>query len=278
MPFTRYFYFKKDTPALADWKAKASERDWQPARELGGYNPYREDAWNDELLVGDKLSETTSMVDALVKESIPRVVDEKEKEEESEGKGEGEKVGEKKEEVVVVKPLPRITEADRTNDQTRLDRKLNRTLYLCVKRAKGGWGLPAGAIEGRENLRDVRDLPYLTTLFPLLIRRSTKNSLTTPIQAAERILTQTGGVNMNTWIIGNAPAGHHILAPYYKDEKLERRGVKTFFMRARIMAGQANLKDNLFGLSEFKWLTKQEIEKHVAQKYFSAIRNMLHDR
>jgi large subunit ribosomal protein L46 len=83
---------------------------------------------------------------------------------------------------------------------------------------------------------------------------------------------------MNTWIIGNAPAGHHILAPYYKDEKLERRGVKTFFMRARIMAGQANLKDNLFGLSEFKWLTKQEIEKHVAQKYFSAIRNMLHDR
>jgi hypothetical protein len=166
MPFTRYFYFKKDTPALADWKAKASERDWQPARELGGYNPYREDAWNDELLVGDKLSETTSMVDALVKESIPRVVDEKEKEEESEGKGEGEKVGEKKEEVVVVKPLPRITEADRTNDQTRLDRKLNRTLYLCVKRANGGWGLPAGAIEGRENLRDVRDLPFLTTFSP----------------------------------------------------------------------------------------------------------------
>jgi large subunit ribosomal protein L46 len=146
MPFTRYFYFKKDTPALADWKIKAAERDWQPARELGGYNAHREDAWNDELLVGDKLSETSSLVDALVNEATPRAIVGKD----------GKPIEATEEEMVrVQKPLGRITEADRTNDQKRLDRKLNRTLYLCVKREKGGWGFPAGALEGRENLDQV---------------------------------------------------------------------------------------------------------------------------
>ena len=86
---------------------------------------------------------------------------------------------------------------------------------------------------------------------------------------------------MHTWIIGNAPAGHHVIPAFYSKEtpgKLERPGVRTFFMRARIMAGQANLKDNSFGLSEFKWLTKQEVEKHVAPRYYSSVRNMMHDR
>lgn len=238
MPFTRYFYFKKDTPALLDWKLKARERSWQPARELGGYNPYSEDAWNDELLVGDKLSATTEMVETIVQEGVPRAVE----------KGKGSSGEDLKD--AMQRPLSRITDADRRGDETRLDRKLNRTLYLCVKREKSGWGFPAGVLEGKENLRD----------------------------AAERILTQTAGLNMNTWIIGHAPAGHHIISPYYNEQKLERPGVKTFFMRARIMAGQANLKDNLFGLSEFKWLTKQEVEKHVAPRYFSAVRNMMHDR
>lgn len=156
MPFTRYFYFKKDTPALADWKLKAGERDWQPARELGGYNPYRDEAWNDELLVGDKLSGTTAMVDSLIKESIPRAVEGKD------GQMMEIKPGEEgsSPETMVVKPLARITEADKSNDETRLDRKLNRTLYLCVKRENGGWGLPAGALDGRENLRDVSFLKF----------------------------------------------------------------------------------------------------------------------
>jgi large subunit ribosomal protein L46 len=49
-------------------------------------------------------------------------------------------------------------------------------------------------------------------------------------------------------------------------------------MKARIMAGQVDLKDNLFGLSDFKWLTKQELEKQVSKRYFSYIKNMLADR
>ena len=185
MPFTRYFYFKKDTPAFIDWKLKVKERDWQPARELGGYNAFRDDAWNDELLVGDDLSKTTGMVDKLVKESVLRAVEGKdglvrelEAGEVEEGiTAEGEE-GDAKAAAMAVKPLPRTTQADKTNDQTRLDRKLNRTLYLCVKRATGGWGFPAGAIEGRENLHDVREplsFPSLSSPFP---RQNTYYALT----------------------------------------------------------------------------------------------------
>jgi large subunit ribosomal protein L46 len=85
---------------------------------------------------------------------------------------------------------------------------------------------------------------------------------------------------MNTWIVGHVPIGHHIAKPVYSKttHELEQSGAKTFFMKGRIMAGQADLKGNLFGLEDFKWLTKQEVEKHVANKYWSYVKNMLADR
>lgn len=84
---------------------------------------------------------------------------------------------------------------------------------------------------------------------------------------------------MNTWVVGHAPIGHHIIKPRHAaDWSLEKSGEKTFFMKVRIMAGQADLKGNLFGLNDFKWLTREELEKHVTPKYFSSIRNMLAER
>ena len=102
------------------------------------------------------------------------------------------------------------------------------------------------------------------------------------MQAAERVLVQTGGVNMNTWIVGNAPVGHYNMIfpePIVDEEKkVERLGEKTFFMRARIMAGQANLHQNKFGLTDFRWLTKDEVVKHVQPDYWNGIRHMLSER
>ena len=87
---------------------------------------------------------------------------------------------------------------------------------------------------------------------------------------------------MNTWVVGNAPIGHFSVK-YTEPRVMEERriaelGEKTFFMKARIMAGQADLKHNNLGLSDFKWLCKEEVEKQVTRGYWSAIRNMLAER
>ncbi|KAH8769736.1 putative 54S ribosomal protein L17, mitochondrial [Hyaloscypha finlandica] len=267
LPFTRYFYFKKDTPADTDWKIKARERNGVAARELGGYRAYGEEAWNDELLVTDLeqeggegegkskgkglgkmgLAEPKHVVDSLVKEARVRAIEGKDGAAVEVQEGDAVHV-----ESNVDQPLKRWTDADRKRDVRRLDRQLARTLYLLVKREGGGWGFPAGELVGRENLH----------------------------QGAERVLVQTAGVNMNTWIVGHVPVAHHIINPRFHPESgdLEKQGTRTFFMKGRIMAGQANLEGNMFGLSDFKWLTKQEVQKHVADKYWSYVKNMMSDR
>jgi large subunit ribosomal protein L46 len=142
MPFTRYFYFKKDTPGDTDWKIKAKERNGVPAKELGGYNPYSDEGWNDELLVKEKgLVEPKMVRELLVKDAVVRVLD-----------GGVEKLGEGEGEEEL---MSRVGESDRKREFTRLDRRMDRTLYLVVKRENGGWGFPAGVLEGRENLHQV---------------------------------------------------------------------------------------------------------------------------
>jgi large subunit ribosomal protein L46 len=93
---------------------------------------------------------------------------------------------------------------------------------------------------------------------------------------------QTGGINMNTWVVGRVPIGHHQLD--YPSQALQSSanpnelGHKTFFMKARIMAGQADLKENKLGLEDFKWLTREEIAKEVHTDYWRQVKNMLADR
>jgi large subunit ribosomal protein L46 len=100
-------------------------------------------------------------------------------------------------------------------------------------------------------------------------------------QAANRILTQSGGVNMNTWVVGHVPIGHHQIN--YQQAKqtpagLSEQGAKTFFMKARIMAGQLNLKENKLGLQDFKWLAKDELQTTVDKDYWRQVKNMLAER
>lgn len=49
---------------------------------------------------------------------------------------------------------------------------------------------------------------------------------------------------------------------------------KTFFMKARIMAGQADVA-NASGAEDFKWLAKDEIEKVFHPAYWVRVKNML---
>ncbi|KAH6664889.1 putative 54S ribosomal protein L17, mitochondrial [Halenospora varia] len=248
IPFTRYFYFKKDTPADADWKLKAKERNWAAARDLGGYQAYGKEGWNDEVLVGDRTAEPGFAIKKLIEDSMVRAVEGKDGQAVEVKPGE---VAEGQEEII--KPKERKTKSDKKNRREKLDRKLDRTLYLVVKR-KGngrGWELPCGELVGRENLH----------------------------QAAERILVQSAGLNMNTWIVGHVPIGHHIQKPHYNpDSSLLRQGSKTFFMKGRIMAGQADLTANQFGLTDFNWLTREEIEEEFHPKLYKSVHNMLAER
>jgi large subunit ribosomal protein L46 len=146
LPFTRYFYFKKDTPADNDWKQKIRERNGNPAKELGGYQPYGKFGWNDEVLVGDKISEPQTMVESLVRDAV-MVVDEY-------GGSKRIQLTEEDIKAKMEMPLRVFTDSDKKGDYKRLDRKLGRTLYLCVRKG-AGWGFPNGPLMGRENLSQV---------------------------------------------------------------------------------------------------------------------------
>ncbi|KAL8720782.1 MAG: hypothetical protein Q9225_002415 [Loekoesia sp. 1 TL-2023] len=244
MPFSRYFYYQKGTPGDVEWKRKIKER-LTPARDIGRYNAYAEEGWNDEVLVGARESEPEEQLEALLRDAEVEVV--------AKGEGEeGEEAEVKKEEVA--KPMPRVTEADRVGDTRSLDRLLQRTLYLVVRKGDGRWWFPSDGLVGKESLHT----------------------------AAERILVQAGGLNMNTWIVGNIPLGHYIrnysVPAKYKDKSQEIRGEKYFFMKGRIMAGQANLKDNKQGLTDFQWLAKDELQKTLLPRDWSAINNILAER
>lgn len=49
---------------------------------------------------------------------------------------------------------------------------------------------------------------------------------------------------------------------------------KTFFMKARIMAGQADTS-SAAEAEDFKWLAKDEIQKLFHPAYWSRVKNML---
>jgi large subunit ribosomal protein L46 len=258
LPFTRYFYFKKRTPADLEWKRKMKQR-LTPARDIGRYKGYGDEAWNDEVLVGAEESNFDWQVGRLLDDAG------------TDGRevGETETKGMKKvERELFDRPMPRRTEADEKNDTKSLNRALQRTLYLLVKTKEGKWQFPQDRLN-EEHLHGVSHISY-----PYLMR------FLTSLQAASRILTQAG-TNMNTWLVGHVPIGHHQLTwptPSKLPSGISEYGAKTFFLKARIMAGQADLKDNKLGLQDFKWLAKEELKREVDGEYWKSVKNMLAER
>ncbi|KAK3213983.1 hypothetical protein GRF29_28g1672242 [Pseudopithomyces chartarum] len=250
LPFTRYFYYKERTPADREWKRKMKQR-LTPARDIGRYKGYGDEAWNDEVLVGAKESDFQWQVERLL-EDAETTGAEDQPEPEAAAAPTAVTTQKKVDHDAVTRPASRITEADEKNDVQSLNRLLQRTLYLLVKNKEGQWMFPQDTLK-KETLRE----------------------------AAHRVLEYSAGVNMNTWLIGNVPVGHY-QNDYLKSRKTESGltevGLKTFFMKARIMAGQANLKENQLGLQDFKWLAKEEVEKQVEEKYWRYIKNMLAER
>lgn len=142
LPFRHTFFFKKDTAADLDWRIKFRERGEIAAKELGRYYAQGRNAWNDELLVGSTLSSEERLRDILLKDAELRVTEDGEE-------------APPDEIVPAERPMDRITEADKTNDIRRLDRALDRTLYLIVQRTDGQWQFPAEDVPTDQQLHEV---------------------------------------------------------------------------------------------------------------------------
>jgi large subunit ribosomal protein L46 len=137
LPFTKYFYFKRGTPVDEDWKRKILDRR-TAARDIGKYNAYASDAWNDELLVNAPDADPAHQVEMLVQDA------------ESTANATSQDTSKKEE---IPRPFPRVTEADKKGDEKSLDRLLPRTLYLLVQAKGGYWTLPSAPVEPGESLR-----------------------------------------------------------------------------------------------------------------------------
>lgn len=79
-------------------------------------------------------------------------------------------------------------------------------------------------------------------------------------------------------MVGRHPIAYEHREPIYKDDadneggrKLKFRGANIFYLKGRIMAGQADLTDNKYAVTDFKWLTKEELQEHLGQKMFASV-------
>jgi large subunit ribosomal protein L46 len=140
-PFVTNVYFKPDTARRIDWDLKVRERQGTVAKELGVYHGKSASAWDDELKVGDGLSTQESILKSILKDAEARVSDDAE-------------IIPVADVQPVEPPNERLSEADKKADVKRLDRAMDRTLYLVVK-GKDGWSFPADVIPDGENLHQV---------------------------------------------------------------------------------------------------------------------------
>ncbi|THH04815.1 hypothetical protein EW145_g5242 [Phellinidium pouzarii] len=144
---------------------------------------------------------------------------------------------------------PRRTEADEKKDVKSLDRHGARNLYLLVKgspKDKYEWRFPKGHIRTGEALHE----------------------------AAKRDLHAECGPNMNSWVVGRQPIGLFEYE-YENSASSQYAGEKMFFYKAHIFNGQVRTAEE--GITDFAWLTKEEIEPFVAKDYWLGTKDMLSD-
>lgn len=144
-PFARQFYFKPGQPATIDFAIKWAERAHTMERGIGRVTRSGKWAWDDELLTGgqgERLADPAALREALYTDAESRVSED------------GERLS-FEDRLRVERPFPRRTEADRNGDVRRLDRALDRTLYLVVRR-HGLWRFPQDDVRPDEGLHEVR--------------------------------------------------------------------------------------------------------------------------
>ncbi|NXH18091.1 RM46 protein, partial [Bucco capensis] len=146
-------------------------------------------------------------------------------------------------------PAPRMTDADKKNDLTSLNRKLDNNLMLLVKQKIGNqeqWLLPQAEWQPGETLRGT----------------------------AERAMATFLGDHIQAKILGNAPYGIY----KYKFPRAIRTddnvGAKVFFFKAFLQSSdlsQAELK------KDYLWVTKDELGDYLKSEYLKKVNRFLLD-
>lgn len=141
-----------------------------------------------------------------------------------------------------IKPNPRVTEADKINDKTSLDRKLDRTLYLLLQRKDNKlWEFPNFPLKDNESL----------------LHTNADNGL--------KSLTKSED-SMKVWMVSNTPA--LMIKPENEKKPIQ------FLFKSHILNGQFNLKNSEI-YSKFNWLTREEIENTTDKTYFENVSCLL---
>ncbi|KAI8645500.1 39S mitochondrial ribosomal protein L46-domain-containing protein [Parasitella parasitica] len=139
--------------------------------------------------------------------------------------------------------MERSSKADVEGSKQSLDRCLQRTLYLVIKKTGNEpWQFPESAVDTSEYLNE----------------------------AAERTLREECGAAMDTWFVGRQPIGVYKQA----STRGQENGSKTFFMKARVYAGQVKPSEQV---SEYAWLTKDELSETLSPEYYKAVKDSLGD-
>jgi large subunit ribosomal protein L46 len=165
-PFTRFFYFNEKTPDILDFRNQIAARK-TPARDIGEYDAYGKQGWDDEVLVGSEVGDREVGMRAILKDEVVETsAVEKEKlaeleENPEEGEKQEKELVEKGVPSVSTRPMSRVTKADESGDEKSLDRALQRTLYLLVKGEDGLWKFPSVLLGKKENMRAVRYLCFV---------------------------------------------------------------------------------------------------------------------
>ncbi|RHN49555.1 hypothetical protein MtrunA17_Chr7g0275751 [Medicago truncatula] len=132
-------------------------------------------------------------------------------------------------------PAPRVTEADKSNDQRSLQRALDRRLYLLLygdtygaPSGKPVWHFPEKPYESEETMR----------------------------KCAESALKSVIGDLSNTFLVGNAPMAHMVVQP-----NEDHSGSSSF--KSQVIAKN---KFDFRKCEDFVWVTKDELMEYFPEQ------------
>ncbi|NXG76391.1 RM46 protein, partial [Baryphthengus martii] len=144
---------------------------------------------------------------------------------------------------------PRVTDADKNNNRTSLNRKLDSNLMLLVKQKVGNqelWLLPQAEWQPGETLRGT----------------------------AERAMAAFLGDHIQAKILGNAPYGIYKYKFPRAIRTADHLGAKVFFFKAFLQSSdlsQAELKE------DYLWVTKDELGDYLKSEYLKKVNRFLLD-